>query len=205
MMDNNNQPYPIGRNVSVVFDQHRVNIDDFNYTAVSTGAAAYAGMVSTLPIDQSSTAQSINLNSIDIPLTEYQLSKLTQKGIVTFRDSYTKGIVVTDGVTMASVDSVYRRLNVSRITGALEEIIRASAEPFIGKQNHTANRNALNTAIKSNMNKIVGTLIESYTFTMNTDPNILKFNYIEISYEIIPIYEIREVRNTIKITDSLSQ
>ena len=205
LLDYQNLAYPIGRNLNIVFDQHRITMENYNYNFVENGAAAYAGMVSTLPIDQSSTAQTINLTSIDIPLTEYQLSKLTAKGIVTFRESFTKGIVVTDGVTMAPSDSVYRRLNISRITGAVEEIIRAASEPFIGKQNHTANRNALTTAIKSNLNKIIGTLIENYSFTMNSDPNLLKMNVIEISYSIIPIYEIREIRNTIKITDNLTQ
>ena len=205
ILDANNLAYPIGKNISIIFEQHKVTLGNFNYVYNATGAAAYGAMVSTLPLDQSSTSQAIALTETDFNLTQYQLSRLTSKGIVTVRRSFTKGLVVTDGITMAPVDSVFRRLNVSRIIGAVEEIIRTAAEPFIGKQNHTANRNALQTAIKSNLNKIVGTLIEAYDFKMNTDPQILKFNYIDIAYKIIPIYEIREVRNTIKVTDNLTK
>ena len=205
MLDARNRPYPIGKNLSLVFAQYNVPVPGQNYNYVSTGAAGYAGMVSTLPLDQSSTAQPIAIDSTAFSLTQSQCSRLTAQGIITFRRSFTKGMVVTDGITMAPSESAFRRLNASRIIGAAEDLIRAAAEPFIGKQNHQANRNALHTAIKSALDKLVGTLIENYTFTMNTDPRILKFNYVEISYEIVPIYEIREVRNTIKVTDSLSK
>ena len=204
ILDKKNRPYPVGKNLNLVFTQYNVPIADQNYTYVSTGAAGYAGMVSTLPLDQSSTSQPIAVDSTAFNLTQSQCSALTAQGIVTLRRSFTKGIVVTDGITAAPAESAYRRLNASRIVGSVEDLIRASAEPFIGKQNHQANRNALHTAIKSAMDKLVGTLVENYTFTMNADPRILKFNKIEISYKIVPIYEIREVNNTIEVTDSLA-
>ena len=87
-------------------------------------------MVSTLPLDQSSTSQPINFSSTSPNLTQSQLGQLTAKGIVTFRRSFTKGIVVTDGVTMAPAESVFRRLSASRITGAVEDLIRQACEPF---------------------------------------------------------------------------
>ena len=87
--------------------------------------------------------------------------------------------------------------------GAVEELIRQAAEPYIGKQNHPANRNSLNTAIKSKLEKIKGTLIEAYSFDMIVDPKLLKFSYININYTIVPIYEIREIRNQISVKDSL--
>ena len=205
ILDAHNRPYPIGKNLNLVFGQYIVPITGQNYNYIATGAAGYAGMVSTLPLDQSSTSQPIAIDATAFSLTQSQCSALTAQGIVTFRRSFTKGIVVTDGITMAPSASAFRRLNASRIIGSVEDLIRAAAEPFIGKQNHQANRNALHTAIKSSLDKLVGTLIENYTFTMNADPRILKFNYIEISYEIVPIYEIREVRNTIKVVDSLTK
>ena len=162
-------------------------------------------MVSTLPLDQSSTNQpiAVTANQYQFALTNYQLTRLTSKGIVTFRQSFSKGIVVTDGITMAPVDSVFRRLSASRIIGAVEDLIRQAAEPFIGKQNHAANRNSLQTAIKSNLDKIKGRLIEAYEFNMIVDPKVMKFSYINIDYKIVPIYEIREVRNRISVKDQL--
>ena len=38
---------------------------------------------------------------------------------------------------------------------------------------------------------------------MNNDPKLLKMSVIEIDYQIVPIYEIREIRNTIKMVDTI--
>lgn len=205
MLDRDNMPYPIGRNLSIVFAQYPEYIETENYTYVSNGAAGYAGMVSALPLDQSSTNQPFDVGSIGFNLTQYQHSKLNSKGVVTLKRSYTRGIVVLDGTTMAPVDSVFRRLSASRIVGAVEELIRAVAEPYIGKQNHDANRNSLHTAIKAQLDELVGTLLEDYQFNMVTDPRAERFNYIDIDYELVPIYEIRQVRNRISVKETLTQ
>ena len=201
MLDKNNMPYPIGRSISVTFFQHSVETDD-NYTYIGAGASAYAGMVSVLPIDQSSTAQPINLSDITFELTNYQLGRLTQAGYVTVKNSYTRGYVITDGVTMAPATSPFRRLAVARIVNGIDEAIRAAAEPFIGKQNHLANRNSLQTAIKSSLDKMLDNLIERYDFKLVVDRAAERMGIIEIDYTIVPIYEIREVRNRIAVKDN---
>lgn len=201
MLDKNNLPYPIGRGISVTFFQNKVETGD-NYTYVSVGASGYAGMVSTLPIDQSSTSQPINIDSTTFELTNYQLGRLTQAGYVTVKNSYTQGYVITDGVTMAPVTSPFRRLAVTRIVNGIDEAIRAAAEPFIGKQNHLANRNSLQTAIKSSLDKMLNQLIEKYDFKLVVDKSAERMGIIEIQYTIVPIYEIREVRNRLTVTDS---
>jgi len=205
LMDKDNLPYPIGRNLSITFMQYEEYIDNEDYTYLSNGAAGYAGMVSCLPLDQSSTNQPFNINDIAFNLTQYQHSRLNSKGIVTLKRSFSQGIVVLDGTTMAPADSVFRRLSASRIVGAVEELIRAVAEPYIGKQNHTANRNALHTAIKAQLDELVGTLLEEYQFQLVTDTRAERFNYIDIDYELVPIYEIRQVRNRISVKDSLTK
>ena len=201
MLDKNNLPYPIGRAISVTFFQNSVDTGD-NYTYVSVGAAGYAGMVSTLPIDQSSTSQPINISSTTFELTNYQLGRLTQAGYVTVKNSYTQGYVVTDGVTMAPVTSPFRRLAVTRIVNGIDEAIRAAAEPFIGKQNHLANRNSLQTAIKASLDKMLNQLIEKYDFSLVVDRAAERMGIIEIEYTIVPIYEIREVRNRLSVKDN---
>lgn len=201
MLDKNNLPYPIGRGISVTFFQNKVDTGD-NYTYVSVGASGYAGMVSTLPIDQSSTSQPINIDTTTFELTNYQLGRLTQAGYVTVKNSYTQGYVITDGVTMAPVTSPFRRLAVTRIVNGIDEAIRAAAEPFIGKQNHLANRNSLQTAIKSSLDKMLNQLIEKYDFKLVVDKSAERMGIIEIQYTIVPIYEIREVRNRLTVTDS---
>jgi len=201
MLNAENLPYPLGKDLSIVVSQYTMSKN--GYTFVSNGAAGYAGMVSVLPLDQSSTNQPIQIPTPSFELNKTQLQKLTKKGFVTFKQSYTKNWVVTDGTTMAPSDSIYRRLSASRISYSIEEVIRAAVEPFIGKQNHLANRNSMQTAIKSSLNKLVGKIIEAYDFSMIIDYSKEKLGIIEIDYNIIPIFEIREVRNRISISEDL--
>ena len=201
-LDQNNLQYPIGRNISIVLGQYSFSTVD-NHTYISNGVSGYAAMVSCLDLEQSSTNQPINIPSPMYELTNHQLGKLTQKGFVTFKQSYTKGYVVTDGVTMAPSTSAFKRLSVTRISHAVEEAIRTATEPYIGKQNHLANRNAMQTAIKSGLEALKGTLIEAYSFDMQTNNrNAEKLGIVYINYKIVPIYEIREVRNVISVGDS---
>lgn len=200
MLDRNNMPYPLGRKISIVAGQYTVVTDD-NYTYISNMAAGYAGMVSCLPLDQSSTCQPITITEPMYELTNYQLSSLTASGFVTVKKSYSKGWVITDGITMASSDSPFKRLSASRISDGIEDIIRSVCEPYIGKQNHLANQNALRSAIKSELDKIKGTLIEAYQFRLITDRQAAKLGVIEIDYSIIPVYEIRQIQNQITVSE----
>lgn len=202
MLDQNNLPYPIGHLVSVVFGQYTVATLD-GHTYMSNGAGGYAGMVSVLPIDQSSTNQPIKLSTLMFELTNYQLEKLTQKGFVTFKQSYTKGLVVTDGVTMGTSASPFRRLSTARITNTVEELIREATEPFIGQQNHLANRNSMQTAIKSKLDSIKGRLIQAYEFRLVNNTASEEMGVVDIEYRMIPVYEIREIRNRITVTNKL--
>lgn len=200
LLDRNNMPYPVGRKISIIVGQYPVTTDD-NYTYVSNMASGYAGMISTLPLDQSSTCQPIDIPNPMYELTNYQLGALTQAGFVTVKQSYSKGWVITDGITMAPAGSEYKRLSASRITDGVEEIIRKVAEPFIGKQNNLTNQNALRAAIKSELDKIKDKLIAGYDFKLITDKQIERLGRIDIDFRILPIYEIKEVRANITVSD----
>lgn len=200
MLDKNNMPYMIGRKISVTAVQYPITTST-NYTFVSNGAAGYAGMVSGLGLDQSSTCQKIIVPDLTYELTNYQLSVLNKAGFVTIRKSYTKGWVVTDGITMAPSDSIYKRLSASRIGDAVESLIREATEPFIGKQNHLSNQNSLRSAIKSKLDTIKNVLIEAYDFKLILDPQQTKLGIINIDYAIVPIYEIKEIINNITMSE----
>ena len=198
ILNKDNLPYGIGRKISIPVGQYKVVID--NYTYISNCAAGYAGMVSCLPLDQSSTCQTIQCPTPMYDFTNTQLTKLTEAGFVTIKKSYANDeYVITDGVTMATTDSPYRRLSASRIADALEDLIRTVCEPYIGKQNNINNQNALRTAIKSQLDTIKGTLIESYEFQIVTDNSQMQLGEIDIDYSITPIYEIRAINNRIKV------
>ena len=200
MLDRNNMPYPIGRKVSVTSGQYIVTTDD-GHSYVSNMAAGYAGMVSTLPLDQSSTCQVIKVPTPMYELTNYQLGILTQAGFVTVKKSYSKGWVITDGITMAPSDSPYKRLSASRIADGIEDVIRTVCEPFIGKVNNLANQNSLRSAIKSELDKLKGKIIEDYEFRLIADKTTNSMGILDIDYAIIPVYEIKQIRNHITIKE----
>ena len=201
MLDRNNMQYPIGRKVSVTFGQYIVTNDD-GYSYVSNMAAGYAGMVSQLPLDQSSTSQAISIPTPMFELTNYQLGVLTQAGYVTTKKSYSKGYVITDGITMASSDSPFKRLSAARIADGIEGVIRSVCEPFIGKTNNLANQNSLTSAIKSELDKLKSVLIEDYDFRLITDKASNVLGILNIEYAIIPLYEIKQIRNHITVKQS---
>ena len=200
MLNNNNVPHPIGRCISVPFMQYTVTTGN-GYNYVSNGAAGYAGMVSTLAADRSSTNQPINIPNLAFELSNYQLSKLTGKGVVTCKRT-TQGLVITDGITMAPVDSAYRRLSTAKVINVVDRELRRVIEPFIGLQDNLATLNSLNTAITSVLNKLRENLISYYDFKIVTDQASARLGIIKIQYVIIPTNEIKEVRNTVSVQES---
>ena len=199
MLDKDNLPYDIGRNVSVTLFQERITTTS-NYSAIVNGACAYAGMISSLDIGQSSTAQTIDLTPM-YEFTRTQLQDLSDLGIVTVRNSFTQGYVITDGITMADHTNVLRRLFNTRVMHFVGDYIRAVCEPFIGKANNITNRNSLQTALKSRLDGLVDVLLRSYDFTIVDDGTADQYTYIDINYTIVPMNEIREIRNYIRVTN----
>ena len=200
MFDSNNEPYPIGRCVSIVFMQYPVGTGDgYNYT--SGGAAGYAGMVSALPIDRSSTNQPIAIDEISYELSNYQLGRLNSKGIVCAKNSTNNGIVIVDGITQAPVTSAYRRLSAAKTINAVDKILRNVLEPYIGLMDSLTVRNSMNTAIKSALNDLKDVIISDYKFKIYTDSSNGNLGVIRIDYILIPLNEIREIRNRVEITD----
>ena len=200
MLNNNNMPHPIGRAISIPFVQYTVTTGN-GYNYVSNGAAGYAGMVSTLDADKSSTNQPINLPTLAFELSNYQLSKLTGKGIVTVKTT-TQGTVVTDGITMAPVDSAYRRLSTTKVINVVDAALREVIEPYIGSQDNLATRNSLQTAITSRLNKLKEKLISYYKFNIISDSSAARLGIIKVQYVVIPYNEIKEVRNTLSVQES---
>jgi hypothetical protein len=94
---------------------------------------------------------------------------------------------------------------VQRVLGYVGERIRLAGSPFIGKQGTPANKASLKTAIDSELKTIKDAgYISGYDFvvsnldTYSTDTNI------DITYEIVPVNEIRSINNSITISRSLS-
>lgn len=206
MLNADNNPFEIGNNVSVTCFQYSVTDTANNLTTKVNGAAGYAGLISTLPVEQSTTLCSTNLGSVDYSFSNSQLLSVINAGFVATKSTNTKGICIADGVTMAPSTDLRSRLSIVRTMNACGEAIRVVAEPYIGLKNSLSNRAALKTAIDSALQNLVdANLIWDYTFTV---VNLSTYNvdtYITVNYEIYPINEIRSVINSIRITHQSTQ
>jgi hypothetical protein len=202
MYDSNNEPYPLGRCLSITHMQYEIRPgEEYNY--ISNGAAGYAGMVSALPVERSSTNQPINIPSMAYELSNFQLGRLNTKGIVCAKNAHGGGVAIVDGITQAPKTSAYRRLSTSKTINAVDKVLRTAIEPFIGLVDSLTTRNSLNTAIKSALDSLKGIIINDFKFKIYTDASGGNLGVIRVDYVIVPYNEIREVRNRVEISDSL--
>ena len=204
MLNSDNEPYEIGRLISIVNLQHAVNIGtDYNY--LSNGAGGYAGMVSALNIDRSSTNQPINIDALSYEMSSYQLGLLNNKGIVCAKNSFNNGVVIVDGITQAPSASVFRRLSTTRTINEVNRVLRRVIEPYIGLKDSLATRNSLNTAIKSELTLLKDVIISDFKFKIYTNAEEGNLGIIRIDYVIVPLNEIRQVRNQVEVSASISE
>ena len=207
MLDSNNEPYPLGRCLSITFLQYVVpaGVTSSNsiYNYVSNGAAGYAGMVSTLPVERSSTNQPIDINELSYELSNFQLGRLNNKGIVCAKNTTNQGVVIVDGITQAPTTSAYRRLSTSKTINAVDKVLRVAIEPYIGLVDSLTTRNSMNTSIKSALDTLKGIIINDFKFKIYTDASGGNLGVIRVDYVIVPFNEIREVRNRVEISDAI--
>lgn len=201
LYDSDNTPIPIGRCISVIFAQYPVSTGN-GYNYISSGASGYAGMISTLDPDRSSTNQVINIstNNLMMNLSNYQLTRLNAAGIVCVRQ-VGDSVVVVDGITQAPATSPYRRLSTTKIINAVAKLLKDAIQPFIGLPQSVSNMNSMETAVKSVLNNVKGVLINDYSYVLSTNnADSSTIGVVDISYKITPAYEIKQVRNRISIS-----
>lgn len=204
MLVTEGNPYEIGAWVSVTAFQYPLTDTTSNYTTTVNGAAAYAGMLSTLPAAQSTTMQPITIGSQDFQFSNAQLSDVENAGYVVVKNTTSKGLCIADGVTMAPATELRRRFAIVRTINTIGDLIRTAAEPFIGKTNSLANRSALKTAIDSVMGTVKGQLIWDYSFEIQNMSSYTADSEINISYDVYPMGEIRSVNNQITVRRNAS-
>lgn len=204
MLGSDNMPYPVGSFISTTMFQYNI-VDGSGYTFLGNGCTAYAGMVSNLPLSQSSTAQPINLSNISYRLTRDQLLTMCNKGIITARVNDTQSdIIITDGITMAPSEELKSRLSIQRIVNYIGTRLRVVSQPFLGQSNEPVKKNALKTAIDGELKSMEGTLISAYDFIISNLDTYSVDTQIDISFEIVPINEIRSINDSITVKRQLS-
>lgn len=174
------------------------------------GATNYAATVANLRKESAPTNKPVKgIQAVRFDYSTRQLSRLTGKKIVTFRLKDGTQLVVTDGITTAPFitgaglkrDSDFTRLSTLRITQLAIEVVREAVEPFIGEPNEMPQYNALNTAIKSALEKIrEAGAIQGYNFTVANLSS--RLDEASIILEIIPAFELRRVEVVVNLAPS---
>lgn len=206
-LDTEMSPY-----LQVVASEVGLTMPYTNSTLFINGATHYAALVSTLNKESAPTNKKVGgVNTIRFDYSLRQLSKLTEKKLVTFRLK-DGNLVVTDGCTTAPYimvagkkrDSDYARLSTLRITQLAITVVREAVEPFIGEPNQMPQFNALTTAIKSSLEKIrEAGVINGYNFAITGVTTSLDGAYVRL--EIVPAFEMRRVEVQVSLTASDEQ
>lgn len=195
----------IGGFLNIVAGPDLVYADEYLSAYAVNGASAYAGLISTLKPEFSTTNKKVNgIIGLRYELSAKQLSDLTEAGYVTFRNSYNLGIVVTDGVTAAGVNSDFRRLTTKRITSAVVNVVRSASEPFVGLPNNLAERNALSTAIQAALDAMKNAgAIQDFKFDVYASKLDQRLGNAVVDLTIVPTFEFRRIRVLVNLKNQL--
>lgn len=163
------------------------------------GDGVYAGMMSILPPEESTTNQIVSGCE---PLRDYsprQVNRLSGARFVSFW-TQPHGFVVASGMTGAyNISETYRsdfvRLTTVQITHEVISAVRVVASPFIGKPNNTTNRSALEAAIDEGLGKLQERgALEGFRFSLVSTPTMRVLGQIIVDLTIVPAFEIQEIR-----------
>lgn len=168
----------------------------------ANGVVTYAALVTTLKAESAPTNKPIGgIAGIAYNMSLRQLNTLSGNKFVSFR--LKNGLVyVTDGVTTApdlNVGGVlqksdYTRLSTLRITHAAINLIREIADPFVGEPAGMPQRNALNAAIKSGLEKMKEAgAIQDYRFSIIQEQGAGVLGQSRITLQLVPAFETKKI------------
>jgi len=211
----------IGRYLSVVAGPDLIFSQKDLGFYLENGAAAYAGLITSLPAQQATTNHAIGsikrLNgayprSVNEQLNQgmgYQQQPFIPGGsaYVTFRYSNYLGapIVVADN-TCAQRSSDYATLQVLRICNLATFMVESVCRPFIGQPNGVDSRTAMQTQINTALGTLVnaGALIggdgNGYKFTISSDPVELVMGQVTVTLFLRPALQIKYIKVVVSVT-----
>lgn len=170
-----------------------------------TWVGAYAGLISALPSYSAPTNKRIP-GAIDCGyrLSRNQQLTLINAHVVPARVRGLGDIVVSDAVTTAPNNSDFVRLTTVRITRDAIELVRETADPYIGEPNSLEKRNALETQIRAGLEamKKAGAIQQYNLIFKATTADVIKGD-MRILLEFVPQFETRNIRLAISLKPSL--
>lgn len=162
------------------------------------GEGVYAGLISSLPAEISTTNMPVPGADVLRNLSARQVNTLSGARFVSFW-TMPNGFVVASGMTGAhNISQYYRsdfvRLTTVRITQESIAAVRIVCNPFIGKPNNAVNRSAIENAIDEGLSRLQkrGSL-EGFRFSLISTPTMRVLGQIIVDLTIVPAFEIQEI------------
>ena len=174
-------------------------------TSINTsGAAAYAGLISSLDPHSGTTNKPIPGIVPSRKLSLTQADSINTYRLVTMLER-SRGFVVVQGHTGAYkvndyTRSDYTQLTTVRITQAAIDQIRLATEPFIGEALNGANLNAMRQAVDTGLRnmKLAGAL-NRYDFNILSTPDQQVLGQATVDLTIVPAFELVRVNVSVKL------
>lgn len=164
----------------------------------ANGACTYAGFISGLRANQSSTNKTIlNIQDLRYNVNRVQRNDITELGAVAVGLDFTRAPLWVDGVTFARDESDYKRLTTMRIVFETMSMVRNVSQKFIGEPATLENRNAFETGITSGLRGFqqTGGLLAS-DFIVSYYP---RDSTAKVDLVIQPAFELRNIDVTISV------
>jgi hypothetical protein len=162
------------------------------------GAAAYAGLISSLPSKSAPTNKVIQGVILQQGISLSQADRLAGKRFITVLDK-PKGYVVSSAMTGAyNISEYFRsdfvRLTTVRIMQDAINIIRTVSEQFIGEPNSAPQRNALSTAVENALAAMqeAGAL-RRFDFNIFATPADQVLGKATIELILVPAFELQQI------------
>jgi len=177
-----------------------------NTSRNTSGAASYAGLITSLAPQSSTTNKQVG-GVVQLKLlSASQANDLVGMRHVTMYSRST-GLTVASGVTGAHnvskyVRSDYVRLSTVRIVHATVDLIRAVANKYIGEPNNAPQMNSLDAEIDQLLISMKGSgALNAYSFSISSTPDQRVLGELDINLTLVPAFEI----TTINLVVSLSK
>jgi hypothetical protein len=175
-----------------------------NLSFNTDGAAAYAGMISSLSPQRGTTNKPLPGIVSSRRVSRSQATALVDSRMVTMIER-SRGFVVAKGVTGAyHVDdynkSDFTQLTTVRITHAAIDQVRLAAEGYIGEPINNATQNAMRQAIEGGLRSMqLAGAINRFDFALIATPNQVVLGQTTIELTIVPAFELLSVTVQVRL------
>lgn len=188
----------IGKYLSIVAGEGIFSDQELG-TYTNTLSAAYAGLVSTLPIQSGSTNKVINgIASLRYNLSPAQAGDLRDKRFTVIRNKFNRGVTVVEGLVASLPTSDFQSLSTVRVVHGVMNAIREVVDPFIGEALDIPHITSLENAISGRLDKFVDDgALTSASFQILFPQNAAIMGDVRVALELGIASELRRILVTV--------